>query len=83
MKLMHFTAEWCGPCQMMKPMISQVLAEHPEIEYVAIDIDQDKATAIAHEIMSVPTFIAFDGDTPTARFSGGMPKQKFLDALGI
>ena len=67
----------------MKPMINQVVSEHPEIEYVAIDIDQDKETAIAYEIMSVPTFIAFDGETQTARFSGGMPKQKFLDALGI
>lgn len=83
MKLIHFTAEWCGPCQMMKPMIAQVLEDHPEIDYVAIDIDQDRDMAIDFQIMSVPTFIIFEGDQQVTRFSGGMPKQKFLDALGI
>ena len=83
MKLLHFTAEWCGPCQMMKPMIGQVLEEHPEIEYIAIDIDKDRATAMAHGIMSVPTFILYDGVEVKSRFSGGMPKKNFLDALGI
>lgn len=84
MKLIHFTAEWCGPCQMMKPMIDQVVSERDNLDYVQVDIDKEREYAISEQIMSVPTFILEDdnGEVVT-RFSGGMPKQKFLDALGI
>ena len=79
MKLIHFTAEWCGPCQMMKPMIDQVVSERDNLDYVQVDIDKEREYAISEQIMSVPTFILEDdnGEVVT-RFSGGMPKQKFL-----
>lgn len=83
MRLMHFTAEWCNPCQMMKPMIAQVLAENPDIEYVMVDIDQNNETAIDYQIMAVPTFIVFNDGEQTARFSGGMMKKQFLENLGL
>lgn len=83
MKLLHFTAEWCGPCKMMKPMIDGIVRQHPEIEYVMIDIDRDTETAQQYSIMGVPTFIMMDGDEQKARITGAMMKQKFLDALGI
>ena len=84
MQLLHFTAEWCGPCKMMKPMIEKVLEEHPEIEYIPVDIDANKETAINYEIMGVPTFILIgDDNEQRVRFSGGMMKQQFIDALGI
>jgi thioredoxin 1 len=82
MKLLHFTAEWCGPCKMMKPMIEQVMQEHPDIEYVPIDIDTNPETAIDYNVMSVPSFIMFDGDKVTTAV-GGMTKTKFLTALHI
>lgn len=82
MKLLHFTAEWCGPCKMMKPMIAKVMEEHPEIEYIQIDIDSNRETAEDYGIMSVPSFIMFDGDKMTTAV-GGMTKNNFLTALGI
>jgi len=82
MKLLHFTAEWCGPCQMMKPMIAKVIEEHPEIDYVPIDIDTNYETARDYGVMSVPSFILINGDTMTTAV-GGMTKGQFLTALGI
>ncbi len=83
MRLMHFTAEWCNPCQMMKPMIAQILEEHPEIEYVMVDIDESGETATDYDIMTVPTFIVFNDGEQTARFSGGMMKKQFIESLGL
>jgi thioredoxin 1 len=83
MKLLHFTATWCNPCQMMKPMIAKVIEEHPEIDYVVIDIDENSETAQDYGIMSVPSFILYDGDTVKATAVGGMTKNQFLTALGI
>lgn len=68
---------------MMKPMIEQVLEEYPNIEYVLIDIDENKETAIDYAIMSVPTFIVFNDGEQTARFSGGMMKSQFIKNLEI
>lgn len=83
MRLMHFTAEWCNPCQMMKPMIAQILEEHPEIEYVMVDIDESGETATDYDIMTIPTFIVFNDGEQTSRFSGGMMKKQFLEKLGL
>lgn len=83
MKILHFTAEWCGPCQMMKPMINKVLTEYPDIEYVPIDIDENNQIAVDYQIMSLPTFIVFQNEEQTARFSGGMTKSKFIESIGI
>ena len=82
MKLLHFTAEWCGPCKMMKPMIAKVVEEHPEIEYVQIDVDESPETARDYNVMSVPTFILTHGEFTTTAI-GGMTKNQFLTALGI
>lgn len=84
MKLLHFTAEWCGPCKMMKPIIDEIVSEHEELDYIAIDIDENRDTAIDYEIMGVPTFILVgDDENMIVRVTGALPKQKFLDALGI
>lgn len=83
MRLLHFTAKWCGPCQMMKPTINKVLEEYPEIKYILIDVDENSETATDYGVMSLPTFIVFNDGEQTARFSGGMTKKQFLDKLGI
>jgi thioredoxin 1 len=83
MKLIHFTAEWCGPCKMMKPMISQILVERPDLEYQMVDIDAEPDYAKSKGVMGVPTFIVTENGEDVARATGAMPKQKFLESLGI
>jgi thioredoxin 1 len=83
MKLIHFTAEWCGPCKMMKPVIAEIVEENPDIEYVAVDIDNNRDLALQYDVMGVPTFIIEQDDVITNRFSGAMTKGKFVDALGL
>ena len=39
-KLLHFTATWCGPCKLMAPMVKEVMRSSPDIEYEKIDIDE-------------------------------------------
>ena len=84
MKLLHFTAEWCGPCKMMKPVISEVVDERPYIQYVAIDIDANPETASDFGVMSIPTFILIDEmDNIVGTVIGAKPKQALLDGLQI
>ena len=79
-KLLHFTADWCGPCKMMKPVIELFLKENPDIEYEMIDVDSGFETAHAYDIKSVPTFIGLLDGEIIKRETGAVPKAK-IEAL--
>ena len=58
--LVDFYAEWCGPCQMMKPRILDVAERIGEdAKVVEIDVDKEKEIAERFRIQSVPTLIIF------------------------
>ena len=58
--LVDFYAEWCGPCQMMKPRILDVAERIGEdAKVIQIDVDKEKELAARFRIQSVPTLIIF------------------------
>ena len=58
--LVDFYAEWCGPCQIMKPRLLDVAERMGEkAKIVEIDVDREKELAERYRIQSVPTFIIF------------------------
>lgn len=82
-KLIHFTASWCEPCKMMKPIIEEIVEENNQIIYVPVDIDSDRDTAIEYNVQGVPTFILERSDGSSTRVSGAMTKGSFVEALGL
>ena len=62
--LVDFFAEWCGPCKMMKPILSDFKNEMKDAaNVIKIDIDQNPAAASKYQIQSVPTLLIFkNGD---------------------
>lgn len=79
-KLLHFTADWCGPCKMMAPIINLFNEENPDIEYQKIDVDNEFELARKYDVMSVPTFISIIDGEVINRFTGAAPKAK-VEAL--
>ena len=69
--LVDFYAEWCGPCQIMKPRILDV-AERigDDAKVIQIDIDKEKELATRFRIQSVPTLIIFKNGKQQWRQSG-------------
>ena len=45
MKVLDFYADWCGPCQILKPILEEVEKEHPEVEFLKINIDEQQEIA--------------------------------------
>ena len=69
--LVDFSAEWCGPCRMMPPILKEVKDKLGErVTILKMDIDRNPAVASAYQIQSVPTLIVFQGGQVKWRQSG-------------
>lgn len=80
--LVDFYAEWCGPCQMMKPRILDVAERMgDDIKVVQIDIDKEKELAERFRIQSVPTLIIFKNGKQQWRQSGVISAHALMQLL--
>src|SRR3989344_1320726 len=61
--LVDFWAPWCGPCQMMGPIVEELSSEYDQskIKVGKLDVDQNQAVAGKYQVMSIPTFLIFKG----------------------
>lgn len=79
--LVDFFATWCGPCQMMLPIIGEIAKEAKDFEVATLDIDQNTAIAAKYGVMSVPTFIVFKDGEEKSRMLGAMPKDMVVERV--
>lgn len=79
--LIDFWAAWCGPCQMLAPVIKQIAEEHPEIKVCKCNVDEQMALAKKFGVLSIPFVVVFKNGTMTKSSVGYMPKEDILNML--
>jgi len=61
LKVLKFSAAWCGPCKVQAPIFNEVRAAMPDVSFQEVDVDQSSDLAIKYGIRGVPT-IVFEKD---------------------
>ena len=82
--LLDFWAEWCGPCKMIGPLLSELSEEYAKtIKIIKLNVDENNNTAIKYAVRSIPTLILFKDSTVQAQHIGSASKaqlKEFLDS---
>ncbi|MCR5736937.1 MAG: thioredoxin [Eubacterium sp.] len=79
--MVDFWATWCGPCQMLGPIVEQVAGETEDIKICKMDVDENPATAMKYQIMSIPTMILYKNGQEVARNIGLVSKDELVQFI--
>ena len=79
--LVDFWAPWCGPCQMMGPVIDELAAEVTTAKIAKLNVDENPALAQKYGIMAIPALKIFKGGQGVKEFIGVQQKDKMKAEL--
>lgn len=80
--LLDFSAEWCGPCRQLEPILEKLSQEYQGRLVIArIDVDSNPDIPARFQVMGIPTLILFVKGQPTERLSGFMPRERLLQKI--
>ena len=79
LRVLYFTASWCGPCKTFGPIVDRVVSQFSNIDYQKIDIDSSRdISAHRYSISSLPTIVIEKDGSQVARKSGAMTPSELI-----
>ena len=79
--LVDFWASWCGPCQMLSPIIGEIAEEAKDFKVYAVNADEEQELMARYGVRAIPTLIVFKEGKIYKQNTGFIPKEQVLDLL--
>ena len=79
--LVDFWATWCGPCQMMSPVVDEIAGERSDIAVGKVNVDEEPELANLFQISNIPTLVLMEQGAPKAQSVGFLGKEAVLNLL--
>jgi thioredoxin len=80
--LVDFHADWCGPCQMMKPVFEELSEEYEgKVKFLKLDTQAEEGLAVKFRIQGIPTLVVVKGGEEIHRFVGFMGKDQLKQQI--
>ncbi|MBA4153527.1 thioredoxin [Flavobacterium sp.] len=80
--LVDFFATWCGPCQMLAPILKEVKDSlEDQISIIKIDVDKNEQLAAQYQVRGVPTMMLFKKGKQLWRQSGVLSKEQIIQII--
>ena len=81
--ILDFWAEWCGPCRMYGPILSEFSEANEDVVVGKINVDEASESAAFYGIRSIPTTIVFKDGEIINRLPGVLTKEKLKEIAGL
>lgn len=81
--LVDFNADWCGPCQMMKPVLEEFADDNPAVKVVGINVDDNEELTRDYAVSGIPCMILFSDGKETKRVVGVQSVKKLEKMVGV
>lgn len=79
--LLDFYADWCGPCMMIKPFISELAEENPQYCFGKINVDDNPDLAVHFKVSSIPMLVVIKDGKVVNQAVGARSKEQILSLL--
>ncbi len=76
--LLDFWASWCGPCQMLSPVVDQIGEERADVKVGKINVDEQQELAMQFRVVSIPTLVLMKEGKESDRSVGVVSKDEIL-----
>ena len=82
--LLDFYADWCGPCKMLSPVLSEIADEYADVIRVAkVNVDDEPELAMKFKVSSIPMLVLFKNGKIVSTSVGYRPKDEILNELKL
>ena len=80
--LVDFYATWCGPCQMLAPVISEIAKEYAgKVKVCKVNVDDEQELALKYGVMSIPTLVFIDKGKVVKVSVGYLSKEELISVI--
>lgn len=81
--MVDFYADWCGPCNILGPVIDNIAQSNPELSILKINVDEHPDLAEKHGVLSIPTLLFFKDGVSMDSSIGVVSENVIMHKIGL